>query len=630
MRCEQLPPSPDIAEREAELDCDPLAIRLCRTELAHASRHLRIAAPTLAPAIDGILSTHRDHPALRSVVYRFREAAVPASYLILASGLFANAWLSPVASYVGSLPDALQSMWFLSWTAHALTASQSLLFTHALNAPLGINLLWNTAMLLPGIVLAPITLRWGALVAYNVFIILAVAGSAWAAYIAIRPLARSRPASWLGGLLFGCSPYMVAQALGHVDLVMMVYVPLSLWFFLELVVFQRHSWRVLGAGFGALTAAQFFVFPELLGGVGIAFVAGLALLAVQHRERIGKRCAYAARVLAAALVIALLLVGWAMWYQVSGPQTPPGLSEVANATGSDLLAFVTPTTNQLLSPSVAHTVAAQFAAQATGEDAYIGLPLLALLGMVVRVFRRDPVFRALAGVAGALIVLSLGSALNVAGHALPVPLPWIVFQHVPFIANLVPLRLMGYADLLIAALVACLLGRLASVTRPQRAVALTLIALVVASWIPSLPRPATPLPAAFPPALLATLPAEAVVLFVPYPSLADADAMYYQAQADFSFSLTYGYAYGVMPALPLQSALGYGGDVAIRRAMTYLLTPANRTSVVQRLRTLEVTNVVVPPGRDAPDRVALLTRLFGSNPVRSGGFAAWTLGTNSG
>lgn len=585
---------------------------------------------SLGPAVAGVPTAHRDYAILRVLADSCREAVVPASYLILASGLFANAWLSPVRSYVGSIPDVLQSMWFLSWTAHALTENHSLLFSHALNAPRGINLLWNTAMLLPGILLAPITLSWGALVAYNVFITVAVGGSAWAAYIAIRPLASSGPASWLGGLLFGFSPYMVAQALGHVDLVMMVYVPLSLWFFLELVVFQRHRWLLLGAGFGALTAAQFFVFPELLGGVAIAFAAGLALLALQHQELIRKRYGYTARVLGAAAVTSVLLVGWAVWYQLTGPQTPRGLSEVANATGSDLLAFLTPTTNQALSPSIAHIVAAQFAAQATGQDAYIGLPLLALLGIAPWVFRRDAVFRVLAGVAGLLIALSLGPGLTVAGHALPVPLPWIVFQHMPLIANLVPLRLMGYADLLIAAIVACALGRLGSVTKRQRAVVLTLTALVVASWIPSLPRPATPLPAAFPPALLATLPSQAVVLFVPYPSLADADAMYYQAQADFSFNVTAGYAYGVMPALPLQSALGQGGHVAISRAMTYLMTTANRTSVLQRLRSLEVTNVVVPPGRDARERVALLTRLFGSNPVRSNGFAAWALGSKSG
>lgn len=554
--------------------------------------------------------------------------AIPTSYLILAGGLFVNAWLSTSESYPGSIPDVLQSMWFLSWAAHALAAHQSLLFTHALNAPLGINLLWNSALLLPGTVLAPITARWGPLVAYDVFITLAVASSAWAAYFAIRRLVSNGAASWLGGLLFGFSPYMVAQSLGHVDLVMMVYVPLSLWFFVELLVLQRRRWWALGGGFGALTAAQYFVFPEVLVGVAIAFAAGILATALQYRSLIRERAGYAAKGLAVAGVVVLVLAGWAVWYQATGPQAPPGLSEVANATGNDLLAFLTPTPNQALSPGFARTVAASFAAQATGQDAYVGIPFIAFIAIAFWAFRGDQVLRLLTGVAGFLMVLSLGSWLTVGGHTLPVPLPWIMFQHIPLIDNLVPLRLVGYADLLLAAVVARALSRYGRIQRWQRTLLVTVCALLAASWLPAMPRPTTPLPspAALPPALVASLSAQAVVLFVPYPSLSNADAMYYQAQAGFSFSLTAGYAYGEMPELPLQAALGTGGGAAIRRATVSLQSAGAREAVLQRLRALEITDVVVPPGQDAADRIAMLTQLFQARPQSTAGFAHWTLG----
>jgi hypothetical protein len=64
-----------------------------------------------------------------------------ATYTALSAAMFGPALRGIATSYVGSIPDATQSIWFLSWTAHALSGHHSLLVSDALNAPAGVNLM---------------------------------------------------------------------------------------------------------------------------------------------------------------------------------------------------------------------------------------------------------------------------------------------------------------------------------------------------------------------------------------------------------------------------------------------------------------------------------------------------------
>jgi hypothetical protein len=553
---------------------------------------------------------------------------IPLSYLALTVLVFANVWRAPTTRYVGSIADALQTIWFISWTAHALAHHQSLLFTHALNAPYGINLLWNTPVLLPGVVVSPMTLSLGPVLAYNVLMTVAFTSSAWAGYAAINHFVQNRLASWIGGLLFGFSPYMMAQSLGHLDLNIMFYPPIVMILFDEIVIRQRMRWWTAGMGLGLLTAVQLFVLEEIVAGVAIGIAVATCAACLQWRSRIATHWEYVVRAGALAAAVTLLCGGWALAYQFTAPEAPPGLSEVtSNGVGGDLLAFVVPTSNQLLSPSFAQQLAAHFVAQTTGQDGYLGLPLLVALGVLLWTLWDRPLVRLLAVTGGVLSILSLGPALNVLGRVLPVPLPWALFQHVPIIDNLVPLRLVGYASLCIGALVAYGLAQLRLVGRVRALAMGTLTILTLITWLPSVPRPdlALPNPPALPQAVAERIPPGAVVLFAPYSSPSTADAMYYQAGDSFRFDLVDGYAYGRRPDLPLRSVLGSGTQASISVATRQIATPGARAAVVQRYRALHIDRVVVPPGTTAAAYTALFTELFQAPPLVVDGFSVWSL-----
>ena len=111
-------------------------------------------------------------------------------------------------------------------------------------------------MPLLGIIAAPITLQWGPVVAYNVLVCVAVATTAWAMYAAIMHFTGQRLVSWGAGLALGLSPFMIAQSMGHLDLVFMAYVPLVAVLSDIILLRQDRPWWLVGGALGLCTAAQ--------------------------------------------------------------------------------------------------------------------------------------------------------------------------------------------------------------------------------------------------------------------------------------------------------------------------------------------------------------------------------------
>jgi hypothetical protein len=542
---------------------------------------------------------------------------VPLSYALGALILFANALRSPGQALTGSNPDAMQLTWFLAWTAHALTHHQALLFSSALNAPAGVNLAWNTAMPLLGIVAAPITLHWGPVVAYNVLICVAVATAAWAMYGAVMHFTGRHLLSWCAGLAIGLSPFVIAQSLGHLDLVVMAYVPAAVVLCDIILVRQHRPWWLVGGALGVITAAQLYVFQETVAAVVVAMAVAVAVLVmVSQRAQVSARAPYARRALGVALVVAVAAAGPVLITQFFGAQHPAYYVEVgSNGLGSDLTALVVPTANQWLAPAAAQQVASHWTAQGTGQDGYLGIFALLLLGIGVAARRRDVAVRVLGITTAVLVVLSLGPWLSVNGASLPVPLPDIVLQHLPLIADMVPLRWSFYAVTCAILTVAIVMARQPS--GRLRLVMVGLAALTMVSWLPSLPRPLmpVPVPGALPGAVEARIPTGTTVLFVPCASDSAPAGMYYQAIGGFRWSLVAGYAYyqsaGSRVAAGLCSSTSSGAQ-------------PQGAALVRALESEGVGVILVPPG--ATVDAARIAAATGETPVVLGGFSVWVTG----
>jgi hypothetical protein len=136
-------------------------------------------------------------------------------YLVLAVLLTAETWTSPAERWVGGCCDQQQTMWFLRWIPSAVERGLDPFVTHQMNAPTGVNLMWNTWSPAVGLALAPVTVAAGPVVAYNVAVVVAIALSALACFVALR---RSRRSAGRWSAASSFLPYRLARAL-HLNLV---------------------------------------------------------------------------------------------------------------------------------------------------------------------------------------------------------------------------------------------------------------------------------------------------------------------------------------------------------------------------------------------------------------------------
>src|SRR5260370_18757045 len=148
--------------------------------------------------------------------------------------------------------------------------------TPALNAAHGVSLMWNTLFLLPGTMLAPVTLLAGPQVSLTIALTLGFAGSAASLFWVLRRWGASMSAAAVGGAVYGFSPALINSGIGHYNFQFAVLPPLIIDALLRIITGRGHAVRT-GAWMGVLAAAQLFIGEEALVDTALA---GLVLVAV--------------------------------------------------------------------------------------------------------------------------------------------------------------------------------------------------------------------------------------------------------------------------------------------------------------------------------------------------------------
>jgi hypothetical protein len=177
-------------------------------------------------------------------------------YIALAFGVFATVWLDPGASWLGDNKDPKLFIWYLGWIPHELAAGGNPLVTDYLSYPSGVNLMWNSSILFPALLLWPVTSLFGPVVSYNLLITGSVALSAWLGFLAARRLVNHTPACFFAGVLYGFSPGVMAQATGHPHALIAVLPPVVLILGHEILVVQRRTPVLLGVLAGVAATLQ--------------------------------------------------------------------------------------------------------------------------------------------------------------------------------------------------------------------------------------------------------------------------------------------------------------------------------------------------------------------------------------
>jgi len=578
--------------------------------------------------------------------------AVAAGYLAGAVLVTWRLWADPASRAVaGNMKDADLFAWLFRYAAAAVAHGRlPALTTTALNAPRGINLMWNTNMLLPGVLLAPVTLAFGPQASLTLMTTLGFAGSAAALFFVLRRWGVSVGAAGLAGAVYGFSPALLQSAIGHYNLQFAVLPPLIADRVLRLATTRGRGWLHNAVWLGVLCAAQIFIAEEILADTGVALLFLLAALALGEPRLARDRVLTVLGGVGVAGGTLLVLAGYPLWVQFFGPLVQHGSRFPLDAYHNVDSTFVTPSQYLLFHTASSAASAARFPYGAPEYLAYLGWPLLAALIALTVVCRRHVVVASCAIVLMLLEVLSLGAHTQIPGTAATVSLPWDWLTKVPLIGLGLPDRLPILADGFAAAMIGfgldALVARARSADRPRLIAALWLVA--VAAVLPLTPLPlltasVPALPAGWQAAFAALrLPPGARVLTVPVPGhfvgaplLAAGPLtapMRWQADTGNPSSLIGGYFQG--PDRAGRAALdgGYLRPTAVYLDRLWLgerpRSVPTRAQVEKDLRYWRPAAVVaVTRGNSVLGRY--LTGLFGPPSTRAGQVIAWRLGSGS-
>lgn len=536
-----------------------------------------------------------------------------AVYALLAAAVFESTWVDPAGRWIGSPKDPQLFIWYLGWIPHQLSHGLNPLFTDYLSYPPGVNLMWNTSIIFPAVLLWPVTALLGPVVAYNLLITAGIALSAWCGFLAARRFVDRDLPCFLAGLVYGFSPGLIAQALGHPHVVVALFPPLALLLGHEILV-RRHLKPVLaGALAGVAATLQLLTGEEVLAATLLITAFGVALLALMHRDQVRGSVPYVAKAAGAAIVVFAILAAYPLGFQFLGPQRVSGSVQGADIYVSDLLAFFLPS-------NLIH-----FTGNVTENDAYVGLPLVALFAAGLVLGWRSPRIRWIGLMALVVAVLSLGPHLHVDGNVTPVLLPWAVVARLPLMESALPARLMDIGLLGIGIVAAYACGRALNASKPWQ-VATVVVVLASISIAPSIPYPsvAATAPAFFKPGGdVEKIPSGSVVLITPFSSKQSTDAMYWQAVAGYRFRMPEGDAFTPGPYLgPHPSFLESALD-RLDAGGTVTLTPAVRSMALADIKSFAVTTIVAGPSAGQAAIVEFLTEVEGRGPVDDGGVKVW-------
>jgi hypothetical protein len=563
---------------------------------------------------------------------RARAASAPVlvGFLALAVLLLGRTWTSPTTLTLGSgLGDPGVFTWFLRWTPFAVGRQIPPFFSDYLNHPDGVNLMWNTWVPLPGLLLSPLTLAFGPVLTLNVLLTLAYGLSAWSAYMAIRRYVPSHGAAVAGGLVYGFSPTMIGHA-HHPNLTLVFLLPLLLVLVDEILVRQRRSPVWLGVALGVVSAAQVLIGEELFVGTVLLSVVLLLVLVARHPRAVAGRVRYAVTAIAVSLLVFAPLLAWPLKAQLTGPARVRSDITPEVRGSSDLLAVVTPNRLLAVAPEAAIRLGDRFEGS---KETYLGIPLLLVAVAVVVARRRSTVVLVGFVMLAVCLLLSLGARLRIGGRPTDVVLPWTVVESLPLVQNMVPSRLALFTALFAGLLLAAALeGLWRRGGWPWRALAVVTAAVALAALAPPEPfraRPVAASPQFFSTAAVRALPRDGVALVVPFPRRGrDNQAMVWQAEAGMWFKMPGGYFVGPDPgggtrhdAPPTTTSIILNRIQRGRRPPE--LTPALRRRIAGDFAAWRIGSVVLGPMENRKVMAGFLSELLGRPPAAVDGVQVW-------
>jgi hypothetical protein len=484
------------------------------------------------------------------------EWLVLASYLVIAVLLTFHIWASPSTispSDNGSVHnDIYLNVWFMRYVADAISHGHlPSLITTAVNAPQGLNAMWNTSLLVPGTLLTPVTLLAGPVFSLSVLLTLGLAGSAASMFLVLRRWDVSIAGAAIGGLFYAFLPALMVTALDHYHLEFAVLPPLIIDAAIRLAIGRTTPVRG-GIWLGVLVAIQMFIAEELLVDTALAGAVILFFIFVCRPRQALDRFGDAFAGFGIAVGAVLVICAYPLWVQFHGPLTEHGSPWKIPQYGNHVASFVTAPLSVLFYNKTAYLHSLKAAGIWPVEMyAFLGWPLVIAMLLVPIIFWRDIKIRIMSLSFLAIEWFTMGGhRQRIHGVHVPAALfPWHYLWNLPIFNEVVVNRLSILGDGACAVVLALVADRVISGVRQQQdwrkpayatAAVLALAAIAIPVWPAPVPfGKVIPPPAGYQTVMKGLhLPAGAPVLFLP---MQGSLAMEWQATTNEPISIVGGY-----------------------------------------------------------------------------------------
>jgi hypothetical protein len=578
---------------------------------------------------------------------------VGGSYLLIAVVLWWNAWARGASTHtLCGCGDPALFLWFFQWPATAVAHLHNPFYSTALFHPGGINLLAQTSVLGITIPLVPVTWIWGPVAALNVASTLTPALSACAAYYLIHRYVRWSPAAWLGGLLYGFSPFVLSSLeFAHLMTAAIMLLPLIVAALDEILLRQEHAAWKGGLVLGVLLFWQFFLSSELLAVLVMLVVIGIVILVLlgltggsTGRQRMRSLVPHAVTGLGVGAGVGAVLLAYPVWFALDGPAHLSGLiwPNIEALGGFDGGSFVN---SEIIHGSNVYAKLGGYHGRQLASAGYLGWGLIGVLAGGWLVWFRDRRLWFFGLLLAVCVLCSLGERR---GELQPAHL----LAHLPLLDNVIEQRFMIFGFLAAANMLAVILehartelppllglqgsgGQLVGVVAAAGVGALTLVPIAV-TFAPALPYSMQPVVL---PRWYATvapkLPPGRVLLSYPAPFSGIQVAMAWQAVNAMAYSQAGG---GGPQGVPKRAGTARPGFETLRRLAFSVNesqpmgTRAELLSVRHAIAVWQVNTVVVAPqphasyllqGHDPTYAAAFMTAALGRLPHISAGAWVW-------
>jgi hypothetical protein len=569
--------------------------------------------------------------------------------------------------------DAGRAVWYLEWSAYALSHGHNLLYSNWLFHPGGFNLLTDTSIPAVGLVMTPVTLLFGPVVGVNVAATLIPVFTGLAMFWLLQRWVTWTPAAFLGGLVYGFSAFVVVQlAFGWLNLALVGLLPLIVGCLDELFIRQRARPVRVGLALGLLIAVELFVSAEMVLIVAVSGVVAVVMLVVYAAARdatdLRRRLPYALKGTTTTAVVALVLLAYPVWLFVAGPghlsgvlwstNVPGDLGNTAGNFWSHLGVWGPLNARQLAQEA---PVLGGYRGAPLPSSSFLGVGWLAVMVAGLVWWRRDRRLWLFGGLGLVAAVISL----RVGGGSWG---PWALVDHLPLFRDAVQSRFSAVVDLCAAVILAITVDRVrgglsrsdgtGAPPSPDRAVSvgwlagwrsagrlsvLVALAVTAVAIAPVAVALAPNLPLTVQPVIVPRwfvdvaphLPPGQVVLAYPFATADSQSSIPWQAIDRMSFAMPGG---GGPTGTLARAGADRVGFSVLRAASVPLLAPpsvsaADLESVRRALRDWGVTTVVVPDdsglatyqtGRGTAFAVAFFAAVLGSAPSRQSDAWVWS------